>query len=196
MTNPSYGHTQDPFPTDPLRVFLIAITITLVLCSVAWGKPGESFMGTGTAVVLGDDQDSAISLAQPSAVRKAVSQAIESMIQKGTKEELQYNIKRQELLKGPFPFVTDQRVVGSERQGKLLRISVEIQVDSEALLQFLGQQGILAHRMEQRKRKELPPIMVLVTEEINGKEHKPSFWLYVCQAGKSTWVFQYAFQIF
>ena len=153
----------------------MALTMTIVMYSVSWGKSGESFMGTGTAIVLGDDQDSAIALAQPSAVRKAVSQAIESLIQKGTKEELQYNIKRQELLKGPFPFVNDQRVVKSERKGKLLEISVEIQVDSKALLQFLGQRGILAHRTEQRKRKELPPIMVLVSEEINGKEHTPSF---------------------
>ena len=175
MTQPIYEHRHRSLLSYAAKLFIITITIAFLTFTACWGSTDKSFTGTGTAVVIGGDEDSAVKLAQQGALRKAVSQAIESVIEKGTKEELQYNVKRQELLKGPFPFVTNQRRVGSEQQGKLLNVSVEIQVNAEELLQYLGQRGILAHRMEQRKRKELPPIMVLVSEEINGKAHKPSF---------------------
>ncbi|WNM63914.1 hypothetical protein [Candidatus Nitrospira neomarina] len=121
------------------------------------------------------NQSRAQELAHQSALRKAISQAIESEIQKGTKEELQYQVKKVGLLKEPYPYLMTQKVIESGMEGKLLTVSLEIQVDSEALTRFLGQQGILAERMEEQKRKEWPMIMVLVGEEINGKEHRPSF---------------------
>ena len=68
-------------------------------------------------------------LAHHSAVRKAVAQAIEGVIEKGTKEELQYNVKKSELLKPPYPFVEDQKIVQSKVEGKLLTVSVDIQVN-------------------------------------------------------------------
>jgi hypothetical protein len=125
--------------------------------------------------VIDGDQGRAEKLAHQSALRRAVSLAIESVIQKGTREELQYQVKKSDLLKEPYPFLVSQKVVESAVEGKLLIVSLEIQVDSEALIRFLGQQGILAERIEEQKRKELPLIMVLVGEEINGKEHRPSF---------------------
>lgn len=153
----------------------IALGLVCFNASLCWGNSGESFQGIGTAVVISGDKDSAVKIAQQAALQKAISQAMESQIQKGTKEELKYNVNRQGLLKGPFSFITQQRVLKTEIQGKLLKVFVGIHVDSNRLLQYLGQQGILAHRMEQRKRKEFPPIMVLVSEEISGKEHTPSF---------------------
>lgn len=186
-----YGSKHSPFVAYVMSLFVATMTVAVIMTAVSWGTPAESFQGTGTAVVLGNDRDSAVRLAQQGALRKAVSQAMESVIQKGTREEIQYNLKRQELLKGPFPFLTNHRVVGSELKGKLLTVSVEIHVDSDVLLQYLGQRGILAHRMEQRKRRSFPPIMVLVSEEINGKEHKPSF----CQNILSKTLLEHSFDL-
>lgn len=121
------------------------------------------------------NQSRAKELAHQSALRKAISQAIESEIQKGTKEELQYQVKKNDLLKEPYPYLVNQKIVKSTMEGKLLTVSVEIQIKTEALTRYLGQQGILAERIEKQKRKELPLIMILVGEEINGKEHHPSF---------------------
>ncbi|MGB0911124.1 MAG: hypothetical protein ACPGYT_12245, partial [Nitrospirales bacterium] len=176
MIHPIYDNKHRSHLFSLVRLLITITTIAILTWTVCWGSTNESFTGTGTAVVIGGDKDSAVKLARQAAGKKAISQAIKSQIQKGTKEELKFNVKRQELMKGPFPFVINQRLVGSDQQGKLLKVSVEVQVNLDALIQYLGQQGILAHRMEQRKRKEFPPIMVLVSEEISGKEHKPSFY--------------------
>lgn len=154
----------------------------ILLCAFPFSSPPiifsetfKNFSGNGSAIVIEGDQSRAEKLAHQSALRKAVSQAIESVIQKGTKEELQYQVKKSDLLKEPYPYLINQKIIESTVEGKLLTVSLEIQVDSEALIRFLGRQGILAERIEEQKRKELPLIMVLVGEEINGKEHRPSF---------------------
>lgn len=154
----------------------------MLLCAFAFSppptvlsEPFKNFSGNGSGIVIDGDQSRAEKLAHQAALRKAVSLAIESVIQKGTKEELQYQVKKSDLLKEPYPYLVSQKVVESAVKGKLLTVSLEIQVDFEALIRFLGQQGILAERIEEQKRKELPLIMVLVGEEINGKEHRPSF---------------------
>ncbi|MDH4362323.1 MAG: hypothetical protein OEW33_16485, partial [Nitrospirota bacterium] len=141
----------------------------ILLCAFAFSPPPtvfpetfKNFSGNGSAIVIEGNQNRAEKLAHQSALRKAVSQAIESVIQKGTKEELQYQVKKSDLLKEPYPYLVSQKVIESAVKGKLLTVSIEIQVDSEALIRFLGQQGILAVRIEEEKRKELPLIMVLV----------------------------------
>lgn len=143
--------------------------------SIVLAEPLTKFSGNGSAIVIEGDQARAEKLAQQSALRKAVSQAIESVIKKGTKEELQYQVKKSVLLKEPYPYVISQKIAETKIEGKLLTVAVDIQVNAEALTRYLGQQGILAERIEEKKRKELPLIMVLVGEEINGKEHRPSF---------------------
>ena len=154
---------------------MLLFTFVFPSPSIVLSGTFTKFSGNGSAIVIEGDQARAEKLAQQSALRKAVSQAIESVIQKGTKEELLYQVKKNDLLKEPYPFLVSQKVVESAVAGKLLTMSVEIQVDSEALIRFLGQEGILAERIAEQKRKELPLIMVLVGEEINGKEHRPSF---------------------
>ena len=104
MIQTIHEHNHRPLLPCLMKLLITTMTITFIASSVSWGNDTELFKGTGTAVVIGGDKDSAAKLAQQSAVRKAVSQAMESQLQKGTKEELQYNVKRQELLKGPFPF--------------------------------------------------------------------------------------------
>ena len=154
---------------------LFLTTLVFFAPSSVLSEPLQKFSGSGTAIVIEGNQSNAENLARHSAVRKAVAQAIEGVIEKGTKEELQYNVKKSELLKPPYPFVEDQKIVQSKVEGKLLTVSVDIQVDKDALTRYLGQHGILVGRTEERKRQELPMIMVLVGEEINGKEHRPSF---------------------
>lgn len=154
---------------------VLGCALTFFSPSAGFPETFQEFSGSGTAIVIEGNQANAETLAQHSAVRKAVAMAIEGIIEKGTKEELQYNVKKRELLKPPYPFVKDQKNVRTKVEGKLLTVSVDIQVDIDALTRYLGKQGILVGRTEDRKRQELPVIMVLVGEEINGKEHRPSF---------------------
>jgi hypothetical protein len=159
-----------------LWFFIILVcTLAFALPPIGFSETLTNFSGNGSAIVIAGDQVEAEKLARQAALRKAISLAIESVIQKGTKEELQYQIKKSDLLKEPYPYVVTQNIIESAVEGKLLTMSVEIQVDGEALTRFLGQQGILAERIEEQKRKEMPLIMLLVGEEINGKEHRPSF---------------------
>ncbi len=154
---------------------LFLATLGFVAPTSALSEPLQKFSGSGTAIVIEGNQSNAENLARHSALRKAVAQAIEGVIEKGTKEELQYNVKKSELLKSPYPFVEAQKTLQSKVEGKLLTVVVDIQVNIDTLTRYLGQHGILVGRTEKRKRQELPVIMVLVGEEINGKEHRPSF---------------------
>jgi len=155
---------------------LLFLTILVFFApSSVLSEPLQKFSGSGTAIVIEGNQANAENLAHHSAMRKAVAKTIEGIIEKGTKEELQYNVKKAELLKPPYPFVENQKTVQSKVEGKLLTVSVDIQVNLDALTRYLGQHGILVGRTEERKRQELPVIMVLVGEEINGREHRPSF---------------------
>ena len=157
------------------RLLVCCFILGLTFTSLSWAAQQQSFLGTGTAVVLNDDQITAKQLAQNSALRNAVGKAIESIIKKGTKEEKQYHLHKPELLKGPYPFLIRDDIHVQKQDGKLLIVSVKIFVNTDSLTQLLGQKGILAERIEQQKRRELPPIMVLVGEEISGRPHIPSF---------------------
>jgi len=132
---------------------LFLTTLGFVAPTSALSEPLQKFSGSGTAIVIEGNQSNAENLAHYSAMRKAVAKAIEGIIEKGTKEELQYNVKKAELLKPPYPFVEAQKTVQSKVKGKLLTVSVEIQVNSDALTRYLGQHGILVGRTEERKRK-------------------------------------------
>jgi len=158
-------------------LYLANLMIGLIIfpASTSWSSQLERFVGVGTAVVINDNYQAAEELAEQSAIRKSISEAMETIIQKGTKEETAYLLRKPALLTGPFPFLTHQRILESSQEGKFLTVNLEIEVDKEILTQFLGQKGILAQRVERENRKNLPSIMVLVGEEIAGKEHRPSF---------------------
>ena len=127
-----------------------------------------TFTGKGTALVIAGDEFGAEELAQKAALKKAVSNAMESLIQKGTKDEINFNLKRTKLLKEPYPFVKSKKTLSKSRDGKLLNIRMAIEIDPKKLSRFLEKEGVLAHKTIQRRKADFPSIMVILVEEISG----------------------------
>jgi hypothetical protein len=127
-----------------------------------------TFTGKGTALVIAGDEFGAEELAQKAALKKAVSNAMESLIQKGTKDEINFNLKRTKLLKEPYPFVKSKKTLSKSRDGKLLNIRMAIEIDPKKLSRFLEKEGVLAHQTIQRRKADFPSVMVILVEEISG----------------------------
>lgn len=154
------------------RVWLIAIVL---LGTGITRAESTTFTGKGSAVIIEGDEAGAARLASKAAMRKAASRAMESLIQKGTKDEINYNLKKAELLGEPHPFVESKKTISKKRDGKLLTIKVEIKVDEAKLSRFLEQKGVLAHKTAKRKKADFPSVMVILVEEIGGKINRFPF---------------------
>lgn len=115
------------------------------------------------------DERTAMQLAETAALRQAVSRAIEHIIRAGTGEEQRYHQKKGDLLKEPYPFLTERKTERPKVTGEVLQMTVSIAVDQQALTRFLGTQGILSERTAQRKHKAFPSVLILIGEEIGGK---------------------------
>lgn len=139
----------------------------------SWGlrtafPQSTTFTGKGTALVIAGDEFGAQKLAQKSALKKAVSNAMESLIQKGTKDEINFNLKRTRLLREPYPFVKSKKTLSRNRDGKLLNVRMAVEIDKKKLSRFLEKEGVLAHKTVQRRKADFPSVMVILVEEISG----------------------------
>lgn len=143
--------------------------ISLFLWDLRIASPkSTTFTGKGTALVIAGDEFGAEELAQKAALKKAVSNAMESLIQKGTKDEINFNLKRTKLLKEPYPFVKSKKTLSKSRDGKLLNLRMAIEIDPKKLSRFLEKEGVLAHKTIQRRKADFPSVMVILVEEISG----------------------------
>jgi len=139
----------------------------------SWGlrtasPQSTTFTGQGTALVIAGDEFGAQKLAQKAALKKAVSNAMESLIQKGTKDEINFNLKRTRLLREPYPFVKSKKTLSRNRDGKLLKVRMAVEIDQKKLSRFLEKEGVLAHKTVQRRKADFPSVMVILVEEISG----------------------------
>lgn len=143
--------------------------ISLFLWDLRIASPKSiTFTGKGTALVIAGDEFGAEELAQKAALKKAVSNAMESLIQKGTKDEINFNLKRSRLLREPYPFVKSKKTLSKSRDGKLLNLRMKIEIDPKKLSRFLEKEGVLADKTIQRRKADFPSVMVILVEEISG----------------------------
>ncbi|WP_421899416.1 hypothetical protein [Maridesulfovibrio sp.] len=147
-------------------IFVLSVLVLFPLCANA-----ASYTGNGMGVIIEGDRASALNLATKSAYKKAVSKAMESKIPIGSSGRMAYGRKKPLLFKGPLPFVKGQRMVSQQVEGKVLRVTLAVDVDENKLQRFLGQQGFLAEQAKQAKKMSLPTVMVLVVEEMNGAQN-------------------------
>ena len=143
--------------------------ISLFLWDLRIASPESiTFTGKGTAVIIAGDEFGAEELAQKAALKKAVSNAMKSLIQKGTKDEINFNLKKTKLLKEPYPFVKSKKTLSKSRDGKLLNLRMAIEINPKKLSRFLEKEGVLAHQTVQRRKADFPSVMVILVEEISG----------------------------
>jgi hypothetical protein len=146
-----------------------AVVLSLLVTSIPVWAEVKSFVGKGAAVVIHDDKEGAQRLAYDAAKRRALTEAMRSLLQKGQKDEMSFNLLKPELLKGPFPYLHDEVEVFREQKGKMLTVEVAVSVDMKKLKQHLGREGVLVTENKEKKKAEFPAVMVIITEEISGK---------------------------
>jgi hypothetical protein len=129
------------------------------------------FSGEGSAVVISEDVLGAEKLAYTAARNKAITSAIQSFLKKDSQDEINFNLKKAEILNGPMDFVLEEKKVSQKRDGKLLTIVVEVAIDTAKFGKMLGQEGLLAEQTKSRKQREFPSTMVIVSEEIGGRNN-------------------------
>lgn len=162
------------------KIFLLFMTF--VFFAALAQAESATFNGSGSAVVVGGNFLSAKNLAYEAARKKAISLAIESFIRKGSKDEANFRSRKAEILKGPMDFIQNERQVSQHRDGKLLTIVVAVAVDTQKLKTMMGQKGLLASHTKDRKQNEFPAIMVILTEELNGKKNTQPYCAGVIRA--------------
>ncbi len=146
---------------------LLTLLILLLLAPVAaWAK---TYTGQGMAVIVEGDNAKALELAFKSGYAKAVSNAMTSRIPPGTKGLTNYHRQKGKLISKPLPFVKSKRIQSKQVDGQVLRLVVAVEIDDGKLSRFLGQQGFLAEQTKARKKAEMPSVMILVVEELNGR---------------------------
>ncbi len=150
-------------------ILVLFIIQVFIFSNTGNSSAQQTFTGKGSAVVIGSDRLGATRLAYQAALKQSVSKAMKSLLQKGTKDELNFNQKKAELLKGPFDFITDEKQISNSTDGQLLTIMLSIAVDKKMLSRYLGQKGVLASASKKKKQQEFPSVMVLINEELNGQ---------------------------
>jgi hypothetical protein len=150
-----------------MKTKLIILLLMSVLC---FGKTvlATTFLGDGSAVVIDGDQRSATKIATEAAIKKSISQAIESVINSGTKDEQNYFRQKGQLLKSPHPFVKSKAVISNKVNEGLLTVAIETDIEMNKLVEFLESHGLFTSRIEEKQKQQFPNVMVLVGEEING----------------------------
>lgn len=128
----------------------------------------QIFMGKGSAVVINDDKATATKIAYEAAKKKALTNAMVSLVHKGQKDEVNFNRKKSELLRGPYPYLQKENQISNFMKGKMLNIEVSIAVDIGELKKILGKEGVLVTENKEKKKTEFPSVMVLISEEISG----------------------------
>lgn len=153
-----------------MKKVLISLLGFLLVSSVAQAQQLR-FTGEGSAVVISEDVSGAERLAYTAARNKAITSAIQSFLKKDSKDEINFNLKKAEILNGPMDFVLEEKKVSQNRDGKLLTVVVEVAIDTAKFGKMLGQEGLLAEQTKTRKQREFPSTMVIVAEEIGGRNN-------------------------
>jgi len=147
-----------------------AVTVFILLASWCgdFALAANSFTGIGQAVIIESDEASAGEIAQRAARSQALNQAMDSYVAAGQVDRHQYNLKKGEILRVGQNFITGERVISRDVQGSLFQVSLEIEVDMDALGRALGLRGLATREQLERKRRDKPTAVVIVAEEING----------------------------
>ncbi|HBG60786.1 MAG: hypothetical protein A2Y03_03685 [Omnitrophica WOR_2 bacterium GWF2_38_59] len=144
------------------------ILFLMLMVSPAFAQV-QIFMGKGSAVVINDDKAAATKIAYEAAKRKALTEAMSSLLHKGQKDEVNFNNKKSQLLKGPYTYIQKENQISNYMKGKMLNIEISFAVDMEELKKLLGKEGVLVTENKEKNKAQFPGVMVIISEEISGK---------------------------
>ncbi|MEW6417299.1 MAG: flagellar assembly protein T N-terminal domain-containing protein [Nitrospirota bacterium] len=122
---------------------------------------GEFIIAEGVAVIVGGNIPGARDKALDDALRKAVEQAVGTLVSSDTMAE-NYKVIHDKILAQTTGYVEKYKVLSETQDGELYRIKVQAEVGRDNLMNDLRALGLL-HVL-----KEKPKVMVIIDEKVGG----------------------------
>ena len=153
-------------------VSLVSFAATLLFLSPAYA--GEVVLAEGVAAIYGGNTAVARDKAIDDALRKAVEQAVGTVISSDTMSE-NYKVIHDKILAQTAGYVERYKVLSEGSEGNLFRVRIQAEIGRANLMNDLRALGLL-HVL-----KEKPKVMVLIDEKVGGL-YWSSAWENVGQA--------------
>ena len=122
---------------------------------------GEVTIAEGVAVVVGNNIPGARDKALDDALRKAVEQAVGTLVSSDTMAE-NYRVIHDKILAQTTGYIERYKILTEVQEGELYRIKVQAEVGKDNLTNDLRALGLL-HVL-----KEKPKVMVIIDEKVGG----------------------------
>ena len=150
---------------------ILYFTVIILVILISSTAHAFYFTAKGSGAIIDGNTAEAARIAYESAHRRAVTKAMRNVIKLGTEDETAFNRKKSQLLKGPFPYVKGEKEINRQMIGSGLTIEIQIDVDLNELKKYLGRNGVLAGQAHKANKGEFPAIVVIINEDIGGKNN-------------------------
>lgn len=139
--------------------FLIIFLLLFLPAMTGTSRAGEMIRAEGVAAIVGGNAVSARAKAIDDALRKAVEQAVGTIISSGTMTR-NYTLVHDKILAKTAGFIERYTIVSEDREGDLYRVTIQAEVGRTNLMDDLSALGLL-HAL-----KEKPKVMVIIDEKM------------------------------
>ncbi len=151
-----------------IRAFLVLLVLGLALALPLYAADTQEVEATGQAAILEGDKSHARDKALDDALRKAVEQAVGTMISSETITE-NYQLISDRIYSKAEGYVSKYRILDEKEEDGVFIVQVRAQVATGAVQSDLESLHLLL------ERKEMPRMLALVAEQNIGLE-KPAYW--------------------
>ncbi len=142
----------------------LLLSIVILITTVAYIFPvhaGEFIITEGVAAIIGGNTAVARDKAIDDALRKAVEQAVGTVISSDTMSE-NYKVIHDKIIAQTAGYVERYKILSEQPEGDLFRIRIQAEIGRANLMNDLRALGLL-HVL-----KEKPKVMVLIDEKVGG----------------------------
>lgn len=139
----------------------LAMTIVAAFLTIPYAQAGELITAEGMAAVISGNTVVARDKAIDDALRKAVEQAVGTVVSSDTMNE-NYKVIHDKILAQTAGYIERYKVLSEKSQGDVYVVTVQAEVGKANLMDDLRALGLL-HVL-----KEKPKVMVLIDEKVGG----------------------------
>ncbi len=165
-----------------LRSPINPVFLLLLLCLLFTAAPlyaaNSLFQGEGQAYIVGGNVAEARQLARDNALQQAVQKALEAEVRGDNKALREVQVRTPELAPEVVKLLVAKRIIGEQQKSNSLRLRVEIEVAPAVLRRLLTESGVMTKQTIATKTAHLPAVMVVLGEEISGRNNPEPFALH------------------
>jgi hypothetical protein len=160
-----------------LKYFLYFILLSTLCLLPSRIEAGEIIFAEGVAAIIGGNSAVARDKAIDDALRKAVEQAVGTLVSSDTMSE-NYKVIHDKIIAQTAGYVEQYKILSERADGNLFRVKIRAEIGKANLLNDLRALGLL------HIQKEKPKVMMLFEEQVGGLYGTTS-WRNVGQAESS-----------